>query len=100
ARTHRIAPQPAKSEALGDVARWTMRVDGQPDVQRVQLASAAGSGARGTLVFSPTSTEMVIVDEGLALPAAGQEYRCWVEIDGQRARIGKMFFGGALAYWV
>jgi hypothetical protein len=87
-------------DALGDVARWTLRVDAQPDVQRVQLASATGSQATGTLVFSPTSTELVIVADHLTPPAAGREYRCWVERDGQRSSIGKMFFGGDLAYWV
>ena len=28
------------------------------------------------------------------------EYRCWVDVDGKRQGIGKMFFGGGLAYWV
>ena len=28
------------------------------------------------------------------------EYRCWVEIDGARQPVGKMFFGGGIAYWV
>jgi len=87
-------------DALGDVARWTLRVDAQPDVQRIRLASATGSQATGTLVFSPTSTELVIVADHLTPPAAGREYRCWVERDGQRSSIGKMFFGGDLAYWV
>ena len=87
-------------DALGDVARWTLRVDAQADVRRIQLASATGSGATGTLVFSPTSTELVIVADHLTPAGAGQEYRCWVELDGHRTAIGKMFFGGALAYWV
>ena len=87
-------------DALGDVARWTLRVDAQPDVRRIQLASATGSQATGTLVFSPTSTELVIVADHLAPAPAGHEYRCWVERDGQRSGIGKMFFGGSLAYWV
>jgi hypothetical protein len=87
-------------DALGDVARWTLRVDAQPDVRRIQLASATGSDASGTLVFSPTSTELVIVADHLAPAPAGREYRCWVERDGQRSSIGKMFFGGSLAYWV
>jgi anti-sigma factor RsiW len=87
-------------DALGDVARWTLRVDAQPDVRRIQLASATGSQATGTLVFSPTSTELVIVADHLAPAPAGREYRCWVERGGQRSAIGKMFFGGSLAYWV
>jgi hypothetical protein len=90
----------AEVEALDDVARWTLRVDSQPDVRRVALASATSSAATGSLVFSPGSTELVVVAEGLAPAPAGREYRCWVEVDGARAPIGKMFFGGALAYWV
>lgn len=92
-------------DALGDVARWTLRVDAQPDVRRIELTSAAGapttgSPATGSLVFSPTSTELVVVAEHLAPAPAGHEYRCWVEVAGQRSAIGRMFFGGDLAYWV
>ena len=36
----------------------------------------------------------------LAPPPAGREYRCWLEVDGTRMSIGKMYFGGDLAYWV
>jgi hypothetical protein len=90
----------AEVEALGDVARWTLRVDGQPDVRRVALAASDGSRAAGDLVFSPSSTELVVVADRLAPASAGHEYRCWVDIDGKRTPIGKMFFGGDLAYWV
>jgi hypothetical protein len=34
------------------------------------------------------------------VPLAGHEYRCWLEVDGKRTPIGRMFFGGDLAYWV
>jgi hypothetical protein len=87
-------------DALGDVARWTLRVDAQPDVRRIELASATGTPATGSLVYSPTSTELVVVAEHLAPATAGHEYRCWVDVDGHRTGIGKMFFGGDLAYWV
>ena len=90
----------AEVDALGDVARWTLRVDGQPDVRRIALASTANASTAGTLVFSPRSTELVVVADGLTPPPAGREYRCWVEVGGARTPIGKMFFGGALAYWV
>ncbi len=90
----------AEVEALGDVARWTLRVDAQPDVRRIQLASAAGQPTSGNLVYSPTSTELVVVADGLPAAPAGKEYRCWVEVGGTRTSIGRMFFGGALAYWV
>jgi hypothetical protein len=87
-------------DALGDVARWTLRVDAQPDVRRIELASATGTTTTGSLVYSPSSTELVVVAEHLAPAPAGHEYRCWVDVDGKRTGVGKMFFGGALAYWV
>ena len=90
----------AEIDALGDVARWTLRVDSQQDVRRVELASVTGTPASGSLVFSPTSMELVVVAEHLTPAAAGQEYRCWVEVNGTRSPIGKMFFGGELAYRV
>jgi hypothetical protein len=93
----------AEVDALGDVARGTLRVDAEPDVRRIELASApgtTGTKATGSLVFSPTSTELVVVAEHLTPAPAGHEYRCWVDVDGHRTGIGKMFFGGDLAYWV
>jgi hypothetical protein len=92
--------QAAEIEALGDVARWTLRVDEQPDAERVELASSIGGATTGTLLYSPTSKEVVVVADRLAPPPAGHEYRCWVEANGSRMSIGKMFFGGDLAYWV
>ena len=92
--------QAAEIEALGDVARWTLRIDQSADAHRVALASTTGSAVTGQLLYSPTSTELVVVADGLGPPAAGREYKCWVEADGKRSTIGKMFFGGDVAYWV
>jgi Anti-sigma-K factor rskA len=99
-RDAELRQQAAKLEALGDVARWTLRVDAQPDARRVQLAGASGGATTGTLVFSPSTTELVVVAEQLTPPQAGYDYRCWVEVGGKRESVGKMFFGGDLAYWV
>ena len=94
--------QAAEIEALGEVARWTVRVDQAADVRRVALAADSGpSGApTGLLIYSPSSTELVVVADGLVPPPAGQEYKCWIEVDGTRTIVGKMFFGGDVAYWV
>ena len=94
--------QAAEVEALGDVARSTLHLDRQTDVRRIALATASGgsSGPTGQLTFSPGTTELVVVADGLTPPPAGREYRCWVERDGTRVPIGKMFFGGDVAYWV
>jgi hypothetical protein len=85
---------------LGAVTIATLDVTAEADSRRVALAAADGSSRRGSLVFSPSTTELVVVATGLATPPAGQEYRCWVEVGGQRQRIGRMFFGGDIAYWI
>jgi hypothetical protein len=95
-----VRTQAAEIEALGEVAVWTLRVDAQPDVRRVPLASPSGAATNGTLVFSPSSAELVVIADQLTPAPAGKEYRCWVETGGRRAPIGKMFFGGQIAYWV
>ena len=54
----------------------------------------------GSLVFSPATSELVVVATGLTPPPEGQEYRCWVEQNGDREGVGKMFFSDDLAYWI
>jgi hypothetical protein len=76
-------------------------LEATPDTQRVALvATAAGGGSAGTLLFSPSTGELVMVAEGLAPLAEGQEYGCWLEADGERHRIGRMYAGGDLQSWV
>ena len=102
ARDGELRLQAAEIEALGDVARSTLQLDRQPDVRRVALAGSGGGGdaVAGQLTFSPATTQLVVVADGLTPPPSGREYRCWVERDGTRMPIGKMFFGGDVAYWV
>ena len=40
-----------------------------------------------------------MIATGLAPLAAGEEYGCWVEVDGERRRIGEMYSGGDLWAW-
>jgi hypothetical protein len=94
----RAAAQAQQIASLAKVATWSLRIDAEPDAQYVELASA--SGATASLVFSPTSTELVVLASGLEEPPAGQEYRCWLETESGRSPIGKMFFGGGVSYWV
>ena len=63
------------------------------------LAGVNDPSLDGSIVYSPSTTELVVVSSGLTEPADGYEYRCWVDIDGIRERIGKMFFGDDLSYW-
>ena len=78
----------------------TLAVIAQPDAEHVTLAGVGYSPADGNLVFSPSTEQLAVVATGLQPPPAGYEYRCWVSINGSRERVGKMFFGEDLAYWV
>lgn len=94
-----LADQARTIDSLEAVTTMTLDVSAEPDAEHVELASATDPDADGSIVFSPSTTELVVVSSGLDEPSAGYEYRCWVEIDGARERIGKMFFGDDLSYW-
>lgn len=97
----RLARQTASISALETVQRETLSLTGDPASRRIELASTTGTTeTSGTLLFSPVTRRLVVVAYDLARPAAGQEYRCWVEIDGQRHDVGRMFFADELAFWV
>jgi hypothetical protein len=78
----------------------TIEITGDPDASRVALISTTGSDTSGTLLFSPSTTKLTVVATDLEEPPAGQEWRCWVEIDGRRQSVGKMFYADDLAFWV
>jgi hypothetical protein len=70
----------------------------QPTARLVALQSEAGTPA-GALVLDPTSKQIAVLSDDLPPPPAGMEYRCWVEANGQRQPVGRMWFEGGLAYW-
>lgn len=87
-------------DALRTVTVAALGVSAEADATRVALAGTQDPSVQGSLVFSPTSTELVVVATGLTEPAAGFEYGCWMDAGAGRVRVGKMYFGGGLAYWV
>jgi hypothetical protein len=95
-----LAVSQATTAELARVTSWTLKVESEPDVKEIALVSSTGAGPRGTLLFSPTSTDLVVVANGLAPAPSGQEYRCWVLLNGVRTDVGQMDLGGGLAYWV
>ena len=95
----RLATEGTMIEDLQEVTIATLQLTAEPDARRVTLAGAV-PGIGGDLIFSPRTTELVVVATGLTQPPAGQEYRCWVEQAGHRQRVGKMFFSEDLAYWI
>ena len=96
----RMTAQTTAISALERVQLATLELSGEAGSKRVGLASPAGADTTGTLLFSPATTKLVVVAYDLARPPSGQEYRCWVEIDGQRHDVGRMFFADELAFWV
>ena len=85
---------------LGETAAATLRIQSQPDARQIALvATPEGGGATGTLLFSPSTGELVAVATDLAQPTAAQVYGCWVEVGGVRRRIGRMYPAGGLWSW-
>jgi hypothetical protein len=95
-----LAAQAKAIEGLEKVTLATIAITADVDAKRVTLAAPDGGTTTGSLLFSPSTTRLVVVADGLAHPPEGREYRCWVEIDGRRSPVGKMFFAEDLAYWV
>jgi hypothetical protein len=96
-----LAHRSEEVAALEETNRATLRVTAQPDAQRVALAATpeAPAEAIGTLLFSPSSGELVAVASDLEPETDGEEYGCWVEVDGTRTRLGTMYWAGDLWTW-
>ena len=94
-----LSAQATEIEALERVTIATLQVTADTGARRVALGGAVPA-VSGSLVFSPSTSELVVVATGLTPPPDGQEYRCWVEQEGDREGVGKMFFSADLAYWI
>ena len=98
------APVPAtragEIAVLSAIAQTTLRIERRADAIHVVLAAVDGrTDATGTLLFSPSEGELVMVAAGLAPAPEGQEYGCWIEVGGVRQRIGRMYAGGEVEGW-
>ena len=95
-----LATQAAAIKGLQEITTATLTVTAQPDAEHVALASASDPEVYGGITYSPSTAELVVVANGLTPPPDGLEYRCWVQVGGERQRVGKMFFNEDLAFWV
>jgi hypothetical protein len=93
----RLAASEAASAGLANVTATTVALSSEADAEHIRLAGA--DDRWGRLVYSADKGELAVIASGLTEPASDREYRCWVEIDGERKPVGKMFFGGDLAFW-
>jgi hypothetical protein len=90
----------AEVAVLQETTEATLRLQAVPDTERVVLVSTdAGAAPAGDLLFSPSSGELLVVASGLAPLEPGDEYLCWVEVNGERRRMGEMYPGGDLQSW-
>ncbi len=96
----RLDAQAQAIRGMEAVTLATIGIGAHDDAQRVTLASADGRATTGSLLFSPSTTRLVVVAEGLDRPPEGREYRCWMEVEGVRSSVGRMFFADELAFWV
>lgn len=84
---------------LARVATTVDRLMQAQDRQVVVLDAVDGSGAGGSVIWSPTAGTLVVLSRTLPPPPAGMAYRCWVVHQGTRRPVGDMQFQGTLAYW-
>ena len=97
--TATIDDQAKEIEVLEATTRATLAVSAEPDAARVALTTTDGGDAAGTLLYSPSTGELVAVASDLEPEPDGMEYGCWIEVDGTRTRIGKMYWAGDLWAW-
>ena len=95
--SNRLAEAQYQLAGLSRVTAATAALSNEPDAQHVALDGE--DDLWGRLVYSPGTAEVAVIASGLSEPAGDREYRCWVEVDGTRRPVGKMHFGGDLAYW-
>lgn len=84
--------------ALERLAVSSLDIAAAPDATAVALAAPNGR-AEGRVLFSAATRRLVVVASGLEPPPADREYRCWVEVNGERIAVGRMVFAADLAYW-
>lgn len=92
----RLQTAQAEEAALGTVTAALDRVLASDGFKVVPLRRPDGTAA-GSISWS--RQDIVVLTAALEAPAAGQEYRCWLENGGQRTPIGRMQYAGDVAFW-
>jgi hypothetical protein len=90
----------AQVATLNDAANRAVEMAAQPGTKVVTLtATAAGGAASGRLAVSTTNGGIVMLAAGLPQLQPGAVYGCWVEVGGERRKIGTMYPTGAAWAW-
>jgi len=86
----------ADAASLAAVTATLDRVILDPSHKAIELRAPDGTSG-GSVVWS--SQDLVVLTTALAPPGDGAVYRCWIERDGERSPIGRMFFASGTGYW-
>jgi hypothetical protein len=89
-------------DEVADLTHLTATLDQvlqDPARQVVTLASTTQGSAAGTVAWSGSSGDLVVLSDALAPAPAGEQYRCWIEHNGVRTNVGRMRFSASIAYW-
>jgi len=94
----RLDLQHSRSDAaaLASIESSVGRILAEPGHSEVPLLAADGSTG-GVLAWS--DAEFAVLTSDLAVPAEGQTYRCWIELNGKRTVLGDLSFSGSMAAW-
>lgn len=83
------------SDHLANAVAMVSTLANSPGAHEVVLRDAAGTGM-GIAVMSEATHELAVLATHLA---ADTEYKCYLERDGQRTRIGRMYVDRGIQYW-
>jgi hypothetical protein len=92
-----LLPRTDDSSQLARAAMMMAELAREPTAHTMVLRDASGTPG-GTLIYEPTSAQLVVFSEVLQQPASGR-YGCYVERAGERTWIGPMLFEADMAFW-
>lgn len=88
----------ARNAALVATAESALRLLADPTAIHIPMQDGPGSAA-GMAVVAPGTYDATVVAVGLPEPPAGQEYACYIVLDGRRVLVGRMEDGGSAYAW-
>jgi hypothetical protein len=88
----------ADATALAGVTATLDRILEDPGHQVAVLRTPAGIPA-GSVSWSTSEQNVVVLTTTLSAPPAGHVYRCWMDRNGASVAVGEMQFSGSTAYW-
>ncbi|MEZ0241243.1 MAG: anti-sigma factor [Chloroflexota bacterium] len=96
AQEERLETVRAQDAALATLTASLDRILASDSPEIVALHRVDGTAA-GSISWS--RQDIVVLTTALGEPAAGQEYRCWLETNGHRTPVGRMEYANEVSFW-